>query len=115
MKTYIYYNLHKSIWSLMVGGKVVGHEKSVVVTNVEFRVRPGGHKRVLEQKRKNVHAFVIGKIPEFGVVLSSEAKLRQVKYNPYKADHFYFADTNEKAERARLVEMRADRTVWALC
>ena len=114
MKTYVYYNLHKHCWSLMRKGKVIGHCDALVVGNAEFRVRPGGRKRVLEEKRKNVHAFVIGSIvTRFEYDKDEIGTTRQVKYNPYKADSFVYADSGEKATQSKLVLMKADRTVWA--
>jgi len=114
MKTYIYYNLHKKCWSLMQRGKVIGHCEAVVIADAEFRVRQGGRKRVLREKRKNVHAFVIGKIvTRFEYQQEEIGTNRQVKYNPYKSDSFTYSDTGEKATNSELVLMKADRTVWA--
>ena len=119
VKSYIYYNLHKSCWSVMQDGLVVGHAKELFLDASEFRVRPGGHRKVLQEKRKNVHAFVVTNgivsLSSYGPEdLGADSKFRQVKYNPYKAGHFVYADTGEKAETAPVVMMRADRTVWAV-
>jgi hypothetical protein len=102
----------------MQGGLVVGHAKDLFLDASEFRVRKGGRKKVIKDKRKNVHAFVIGNI----VSLSSYGKddvgagysYRQVKYNPYKNETFVYADTGEPCLNANIVMMREDRTVWAV-
>ena len=95
---------------MMVRGKVVGHSTEVAMSDCEFRVRPGGHKRVIEEKRKNVHAFVIGEVQPS---LPESTGYRQVKYNPYKSDYFFFADTGEKIVNATSVILKSNRTVWA--
>jgi hypothetical protein len=103
----------------MQNGLVVGHAKDLFLDESEFRVRPAGHRKVLQEKRKNVHAFVVTNgivsLSSYGPEdLGADKKFRQVKYNPYKAGHFIYADTGEKAEKASVVMMRADRTVWAV-
>jgi len=60
----IYFNLHKKLFSVQtkVDGrwKVVSHSSTIALRDVRFRVSQAGRKRVLAEKRKNVHAFVEG-------------------------------------------------------
>lgn len=98
-KVYCYWNLHDDVWSLTQGGIVVGYAKSVRLTDVEFRVRPGGHAKVLEKKRKNVHAFAIGYIAELDGE-KPEGFERVVTYRPYERDDFFFPATGETAKWA---------------
>ena len=60
----VYYNLHNRLWSVMcrTSGKVIGHARWVHLRNVQFVVRQGGRKRVIETGRKNVHAFASGNL-----------------------------------------------------
>jgi hypothetical protein len=113
-RTYVYFNLHKHVWSVMLRGIVQRHSEFVCIKDADFVVRAAGHRKVLEQKRKNVHAFVRGTdvshVP-FGGVAAGEPI--QLSYNPYKGAHFYRKDTGEVVESARVVELRPDRTVWA--
>jgi hypothetical protein len=44
----------------MHNGRIVGYAEAVILTDVEFRVRESGRQRVLRERRKNVHAFVVG-------------------------------------------------------
>ena len=103
-KTYVYWNLHKLTFSIMQNQKVVGHSNQLYLNNVEFRVRERGRQKVLKDRVKNVHAFVIGEIfscPEIdgtgtgGYTMNNpfdEEKLdmwtHRVSYNPYKGSHF---------------------------
>lgn len=119
-KTYVYFNLHKHVWSVMLRGLVKRHATFVVVKNADFVVRAAGHRKVLEQKRKNVHAFVRGEDvsdlwSESGVLNYEEyaGHGTQLSYNPYRGAHFYRKDTGEVVESATLVVLRDDKTVWA--
>ena len=60
-----YFNLHKKCWSVIAcegehKGRVIAHCDEMQLTDVNFRVSESGRRRVLREKRKNVHAFVIG-------------------------------------------------------
>jgi hypothetical protein len=112
-KTYVYFNLHKHVWSVMVRGLVQRHATNVCIKDADFVVRAAGHRKVLEQKRKNVHAFVRGTDVAIGEYVSCPGEAIQLSYNPYKGAHFYRKDTGEVVESAGIVELRADKTVWA--
>ena len=97
MKTYVYWNLHKKCFSLMQRGKVVDHRDKVILKNVEFRVREGGRQRVLQEQKKNVHAFVVGLlITDWGYYSLRRSKVdyllgddaERIFYNPYKGPSF---------------------------
>jgi hypothetical protein len=67
MKVFIYRNLNRtghiySIKSLegISKGKVIGYAPRIVVDNAQLVVSQAGRDRVLRQKRKNVHAGVVG-------------------------------------------------------
>lgn len=80
----VYRNITKQCYSVMRDGLVVAHVDSIVLKNVEFRVSQAGRNRVLKERRKNVHAFVIG------YVSMDEAldKGTRISYNPYVAPSF---------------------------
>jgi hypothetical protein len=88
-----YRNLHKKCLSVQTmtkkGWRVTAHVQEITLSDVEFRVSETGRQRVLNEKRKNVHAFVIGFV--------SEDKLdypNRLSYNPYKNTGF----SNEAGE-----------------
>lgn len=114
MKVFVYYNLHKKVWSVKAlegerKGRVIRHALELKLKDVIFKVSEAGRQRVLTEKRKNVHAGVVG-------YLTDEAffwdKPKVVTYNPYKAGHFYDKETNEPVHNASRVYM-AYRMVWA--
>jgi len=55
-----YRNLHRGCISVRRKGLVKQCTAKIALTNATFVVQQGGRKRVLREKRKNVHAFVKG-------------------------------------------------------
>lgn len=98
MRVYVYYNLHKHKWSIkcMEGrmyGRVIGHADQLMLTNAKFRVSEAGRQRVLKEKKKNVHAGILGYLtnPPWPDSLTTE-----VTYNPYKFTSFVYKNDVEK-------------------
>jgi hypothetical protein len=121
-KRYFYWNLHQGLWSCMVQGKVRGRYDSVVANDVEFRVRPGGHARVLREGRKNVHAFAIadstvslwnGPSAMTADDFNGLVGWIEVSYNPFKGATFYRKDDGSTVTRADQVALTSDKRVFA--
>lgn len=90
MRVFVYFNLHKKLFSIKsldgnTRGLVIGHEKSVSLTNVTFKVSEAGRQRVLREKRKNVHAGVVGELSDN--ILNIDTMI-EVTYDPYKYNSF---------------------------
>lgn len=83
-KVQVYRNLNNGLLSIQQNGLVVAHVPSCNLLNVVFKVQGGGRKRVLEQRRKNVHAYAVGTYTE-----APQTGDQAVTYCPYKAAHFY--------------------------
>jgi len=124
MKSYFYRNLHKDTWSRMDRGRVVGHPTAALLEMVEFRVRPGGRKRVLEERKKNVHAFVVaGEViaEDFlpcrdTYVLNLVAKEPlwiEIMYDPYKFSSFVVKGAGTRVSNAQQAVLQPDMTLWA--
>jgi hypothetical protein len=85
-KVRVYFNLHNRLFSVQHRGRVVAHVPEVALKDVNFRVNEAGRQRVLQEKRKNVHAFVEGTFqhnPD-----GSQLLPQGVTYNPYKYTSF---------------------------
>ena len=91
----VYWNLHKNVWSIKCKntGIVIGYSKLVYLKNCKFKVSPSGRKRVLLEKRKNVHAMVEGTICHNKP--SYDLNYNGFTYNPYKYDSFVDRDSLE--------------------
>jgi hypothetical protein len=105
----VYYNLHKHTFSVSRDGRVITHADYVKLVDVEFRVRQGGRDKVLQDKRKNVHSFVIGYLVDYCSYpckdIPSEPNNNIVTYNPYKYNSIVMKDTEEPIYRAGEVKM----------
>jgi len=108
-KVMVYYNLNKHTFSVKKGEIVVLHADYVKLKDVEFRVRKGGKERTRFESRKNVHAFVIGKLVDYCQYpcdeIPEEPAGNVITYNPYKYDSFVYKDSEEPVFNAREVDM----------
>jgi hypothetical protein len=86
----VYYNLHKKCLSVRRRGIVIDHVSTILLKNATFHVQPAGRKRVLKEKRKNVHAYVSG---ERVAVASYDSSSERITYNPYKNKTFISVET----------------------
>ena len=103
----IYRNLHKKLYSVQekVDGrwKVVGHTNNINLVNATFKVSEAGRQRVLREKRKNVHAVIIGERWPF--IPKAFCFRDEVTYNPYKAAHFIIKDGELPLDKAKYVQI----------
>ena len=94
MRVEVYWNLHKKCYSVRHKGKVIDHVPYVVLRDVKWVVQPAGRRRVLRERKKNVHAFARGTWLRGNDELDlSNRKLgltkrQPVKYNPYQHRSF---------------------------
>ena len=98
----VYRNLHKgclSVQERQQDGRwiVTGHVDQITLENVEFKVSQAGRRRVLETRRKNVHAVIEGDViarEQWGSIATHAkgGEVRPVGYNPYVVEEFSFCD-----------------------
>jgi hypothetical protein len=102
IKVFVYYNLHKKCFSVRAlngpnKGRVVAHLLEVSLRNCYFKVSQAGRNRVLKEKRKNVHAGVVGFMNE---IEENNSFKVEVAYNPYKYSSFVIKSTEEPISTA---------------
>ena len=86
-KFYIYRNLHlENTFSIRHRGRVIDRLQGFLAHNVTFKVNEAGRQRVLTERRKNVHAFVVAESYEPLDMMS--LGLNRVSYNPYRGPTF---------------------------
>lgn len=100
----IYRNLNRGCWSIkdVKTNLVLGYCMSVQLKDVTTKVSEAGRKRVIREKRKNVHAYIKGKLVGF-----SKGKHKKLAYyNPYKTKTFVDENGNPftKAESVTLTD-----------
>ena len=93
-KCYIYFNLTKKCFSVKYQGKVIMHCYSMRVKEPRFIVSLAGRDRVLQDKRKNVHAYVVADPANVTFDLPTDRKgWIDVTYNPYRSETFTRKDS----------------------
>jgi len=123
MRVQVYRNLNNGLISIqdLSTGLVLGHADAIDLQRATFIVREAGRQQVIKEKRKNVHAFVRGKVVDVvnfqpfkgrgeGIeddspyAWGNSTKLQRgsmlvtttkVSYNPYKAPHFVTPEGDE--------------------
>lgn len=112
MKVEVYFNLHKKLFSVRdcKTGRVFAHSKYVTLRNPKFVVRQAGRNKVLQERKKNVHAFVRGELEDlFNTGLDDLVECvtqgKAVTYNPYKYASFVYADSQQPIHSAKMVAL----------
>ena len=121
----VYRNLHKTledgtkVYSVKNDkGIVEDHVTEIAIAKPILRVGPKGNKRVRDEKRKNVHAYIQGRRMRVSVIDDPHTGIPQgqwqkITYNPYKHKSFVLVRDESLAVReAWFVEVRKDG-VWA--
>lgn len=114
---FAYFNLHNRVYSLKclqtdealrsaellrIGqsgkGRVTCHAESIVMIDTITRVSESGRQRVIREKRKNVHAGIIGSICVVNPVVNMwvTSQTPRIHYNPYYRG--YFCDYRSRTE-----------------
>jgi hypothetical protein len=102
MKVFVYFNLHKKCFSVKAlegpqKGLVIKHTRLVWLENVRYKVSEAGRQRVLRERKKNVHAGVVGTLSQMPIETGSNDRT-PLKYNPYKYSTFVTADFDQPVQ-----------------
>lgn len=110
MSVFVYFNLHKKLWSVrsVKTGKVIAHVRHIRLKDVTFKVSEAGRQRVLREKRKNVHAGVLGTVVEDWEQIPLFIKPEPVTYNPYKYSSFVTCASQTPIETAEQAVLNLD-------
>ena len=100
-RVYVYFNLHKMVWSVKQSGIVVAHAEKLHLRSCRFLVAPAGNALVRKTGKKEVHAGVSGYL-----VKDVEAfRDVDVTYNPFKYTSFVRKDNKAPIKVADSVYM----------
>lgn len=96
MKKYkIYRNLHKNCFSVLKyipqikGYRLHEHITEAYLYNVEAKVSESGRQKVIKEKQKNVHAFLLcTNYRKEDMPIYGHPYFPEIYYNPYKYDTF---------------------------
>ncbi len=108
-RVYVYRNIRKNCWSVkdVQTRKVISHVEALFLKNCSFKVSEAGRQRVLRDKRKNVHAGIVGEIA------APEQCITPIGYNPYVAPTFLTKVRVQPVYDAQHVELAKDGQVFA--
>lgn len=93
-RVHVYYNLHQGGYSIRDKKTmhVVAYADNVLLKNCVFKVSEKGRQKVIEEKRKRVHAFIEGDFI-FADQDFNTSHLDKIYYNPYETS--LFTDTTD--------------------
>lgn len=104
MRVFVYFNLHKQLWSIKAlegpdKGRVVHHARDLLLADAEPKVSEAGRQRVLRERKKNVHAGIVGDLwfwtMDADQYAPASADAQKVSYNPYKGPTFWNVTTDQ--------------------
>jgi hypothetical protein len=113
----IYRNLHKKCFSIQKydaskrGYRLYAHEKEIYIPAADFKVYAAGRKKVLLEKSKNVHAFII--CNEYLTSLPKKRILSEIYYNPYLCESFVRKDLGTPIFYAVQVVLKENKCYFA--
>ena len=104
-RVFVYRNLHRKCYSVrsMETGRVICHVDSITLTDAKFKVGKSGRERVLRERRKNVHAGVVGHVADVSLLGQSI----KVTYNPYKWTSFVRKSDESSIKTAKIAVIDA--------
>ena len=103
-RVFVYFNLHRKLWSVRAldgphKGRVIAHKRGVVLQGVSPRVSQAGRERVLRERKKNVHAGLVGYWVPFDTPITEH--MVPITYNPYKYKSFVYVSDKSAYTGAR--------------
>ena len=112
-RVFVYFNLHRKLWSVRAldgprKGHVIAHKRGVVLQGVSPRVSQAGRERVLRERKKNVHAGLVGYWVPFNTPITEH--MVPITYNPYKYESFVYV-SDESAYTGTRTALLLNRTV----
>jgi hypothetical protein len=117
LKVFVYWNSNRKCWSIKAlegehKGRVIRHEPYVYMHSVKFKVSQAGRHRVLKEKRKNVHAGIVGYVcsTPMHTYLWNQV---QVTYNPHRDENFIRIGTWKPIFEAKGVYLTRNRKAFA--
>lgn len=89
---YIYRNLRTGGFSVRYCGRVIDRLHTFTAEGVEFRVNEKGRQKVIKDRQKNVHAFVVADkytVEKYPILTVDEVdRMIRITYNPYTDTQF---------------------------
>ena len=125
-KVRVYRNLHRDCYSVKQGGIVRCHAENVTLRSCQFIVSKAGQRRVRDEKKKNVHAFIEGYVADTRKAdkyVDGEWSDKEIEngftnwicayYNPYECEGFMNTATEQVYETAKIADLsNLDKVIY---
>lgn len=113
----VFRNWKHDCYTIMQDGRPRASARQLRLSDVEFRVRESGRQRMLRSRRKNVHAYAIGRLLDF-VHPDDDRNLeamsgRGVYYNPYEFSSFVDGETRSPVTFVRTAHFDEHGVIYA--
>ena len=93
----VFRNWKRGCYNIMQNGRLLASAKQVRLSGVEFLVRESGRARMLQQGRRNIHAYAIGRLVDYTHPSDTHdldrITGRSIFYDPYRFASFVDGDT----------------------
>jgi hypothetical protein len=114
----VFKNLKHGCYSIMQRGVVKASAREVRLAGVEFRVREAGRQRTLREKRKNIHAFAVGRLVDY-VHPSDSRRMepmtgRSAFYDPFRFASFVDGETQAPVTSVSFAQFDEDGVIYSL-
>ena len=109
MRVHVYWNLHKDCYSVRAAegphkGRVIAYRDSVALRDARFHVSAKGRARVVANRCKLVHAWIIGTLIDAPLPCAQgRGGFVGVTYNPYRDASFVRRIDGERVSAAAQV------------
>jgi hypothetical protein len=118
VKVFVYYNLHRHCWSIRAlegdrRGLVIAHCDRVYLTEVLPRVSEAGRLKARREKRRNVHAGLVGYWNKDRQLSPPKSSLTEITYSPFTCEQFVYIGSGVPWPGSRAVWMDS-RRVWSV-
>lgn len=114
----VYKNLKHGCYNIMQRGVVKASARVVRLADVEFRVRERGRQRMIRERRRNVHAFAVGRLIDYVHPDDSRdiAPLdgRGAFYDPYRYASFVDTETGAPVTTVRAAHFDEAGVVYSM-
>lgn len=120
MRVRVYWNLKRHMWSIVAlegekKNRVILYATVVTLTKVEGRVSAAGREKVRRERRKNVHAAIVGELSFFRSGKPSKSifggeETEAIIYNPYIHETFVYAKDHKPFSTAPWATLVASET-----
>jgi hypothetical protein len=111
MRVRVHWNVRRKAYSILHGGRVIGYQSLLKLTDCKFIVLPGGQARARKEIQRNVHAFVEGEWEGVQDEISLDLTGKPVTYRYDKYNTFVTKEDERPILHAEKVELTTNYRV----